>query len=135
MQQTLKDKKKINHIRTPSKTRVWAKFGAAGTSSTPVSGLRSLCPHSNWPATSWSWSLKTWQVLGNLFATSCTAFLLPQSQSSDSFWKCKATIHRAVCQPWPSRSQQNAQQQHTQGADFRSAEICLDRGLNVLVLL
>lgn len=103
----------------------------AGTSSTPVSGLPSPCPHSDWPATSRSWSLQTRQVLGNIFAISCTASSLPHPWSSDGFQKNKATIYRAVFQPWPSLCQQNAQQQHTQGADFRSAEICLDRGLNV----
>lgn len=61
---------------------------------------------------------------GKYFCHLLHSFLSPLPQISASFQKSKATVHRAV-----------AQEQHSQGADFRGAQICLDTGPGTAAVL
>lgn len=99
----------MNHIRTSIITRVRNKFGVAQQAALLSWGFPPksfLCSHSDWPDTSQGWSLKTWQKLGNIFATCCTTSSQSLPQSPDSFQESKVTVHRVsscgprTAQPW-----------------------------------
>lgn len=119
----------MNHIRTSIITRVRNHFGVAQQAPLLSQGFPPksfLCPHSDWPDTSQSWSLKTWQKLGNNFATCFTASFHPLPRALTVFKRAKPLLIE-----FPAV----AQEQHTRGADFRGAQICLDTGPDTAAVL
>lgn len=127
----------MNYIRTSSKSRKQDKFGEAGTSSTSVSGLppQDLCPSFSPSCCFSELIIKNAASTGKYFCHFLHSFLASPPHDSDSFQKSKASIHTAAFPAMAPLCQQNSQQQHTQGADFRGAKFCFDRGLSILHLL